>query len=38
VGGCVLGAQLGDQLDRHVLANNLCLDCGHRFNLRYAQT
>ena len=33
VGGCALGAQLGDQLDRHVLANNLCLICGHRFNL-----
>jgi hypothetical protein len=29
---------LGDQLDRHVLANNLCIDCGHRFNLRYAPT
>jgi hypothetical protein len=28
-----LGAQLGDKLDRHVLAHNLCLICGHRFNL-----
>jgi hypothetical protein len=33
VGGCALGAQLGHKLDRHVLANNLCLLCGHRFNL-----
>jgi len=33
VGGCALGAQLGHRLDRHVLANNLCLLCGHRFNL-----
>jgi hypothetical protein len=32
-GGCTLGAQLGEKLDRHVLANNLCLVCGHRFNL-----
>ncbi|WP_429560938.1 hypothetical protein [Pseudomonas laurylsulfatiphila] len=33
VRGCALGAQLGENLDRHVLANNLCLLCGHRFNL-----
>jgi hypothetical protein len=33
VGGCALGAQLGESLDRHVLAHNLCLLCGHRFNL-----
>ena len=33
VGGCTLGAQLGDKLDRHVFAHNLCLICGHRFNL-----
>lgn len=33
VRGCALGAQLGENLDRHVLANNLCLVCGHRFNL-----
>jgi len=33
VSGCALGAQLGHKLDRHVLANNLCLLCGHRFNL-----
>jgi hypothetical protein len=33
VGGCVLGAQLGESLDRHVLFHNLCLLCGHRFNL-----
>lgn len=32
-GGCALGAQLGEKLDRHVLHNNLCLECGHRFNL-----
>jgi hypothetical protein len=32
-GGCALGAQLGEKLDRHVLANNLCLACNHRFNL-----
>ena len=35
-GGAVdfaLGAQLGETLDRHVLAHNLCLICGHRFNL-----
>lgn len=33
VGGCALGAQLGNKLDRHVLAHNLCLICRHRFNL-----
>lgn len=33
VGGCTLGAQLGEKLDRHVLTNNLCLNCNHRFNL-----
>lgn len=33
VGGCALGAQLGEKLDRYALANNLCLVCGHRFNL-----
>jgi hypothetical protein len=33
VGGCALGAQLGEKLDRHVFANNLCLACNHRFNL-----
>lgn len=33
VGGCAIGAQLGESLDRHVLAHNLCLLCGHRFNL-----
>lgn len=33
VGGCAFGAQLGDKLDRHVLAHNLCLACEHRFNL-----
>jgi hypothetical protein len=33
VGGCALGAQLGEKLDRHVFANNLCLACSHRFNL-----
>jgi uncharacterized membrane protein len=33
VGGCIIGAQLGEKLDRHVLANNLCLACGHHFNL-----
>lgn len=31
--GCALSAQLGENLGRHVLANNLCLLCGHRFNL-----
>lgn len=33
VSGCAIGAQLGEKLDRHVLSNNLCLVCGHRFNL-----
>ena len=33
LGGCALGAQLGEKLDRYVLANNLCLLCGYRFNL-----
>jgi hypothetical protein len=33
VRGCALSAQLGESLDRHVLANNLCLLCGHRFKL-----
>lgn len=33
VGGCALGSQFGEMLDRHVLANNLCLACNHRFNL-----
>ncbi|MGE1392549.1 hypothetical protein AN467_13055 [Pseudomonas aeruginosa] len=33
VAGCLAGAQLGHKLDRHVLANNCCLLCGHRFNL-----
>ena len=32
-GGCAMGAQLGEKLDRHVLANNFCLSCGHRFNV-----
>lgn len=32
-GGCAMGAQLGEKLDRHILANNCCLSCGHRFNL-----
>lgn len=32
VGGCAMGAQLGEKLDRHVLAHNHCLSCGHRFN------
>ncbi|KRW58580.1 hypothetical protein [Pseudomonas sp. TTU2014-080ASC] len=32
-GGCTLGAQLGEKLDRHVLAHNTCTSCGHRFNL-----
>ena len=26
-------SMLGESLDRHVLAHNLCLLCGHRFNL-----
>lgn len=33
VSGCAFGAQLGDKLDRHILSNNLCLICSHRFNL-----
>lgn len=32
-GGCAMGAQLGEKLDRHVLANNFCLNCSHRFNV-----
>lgn len=31
-GGCAMGAQLSEKLDRHVLAHNHCLSCGHRFN------
>lgn len=33
VGSCAIGAQLREKLDRYVLANYLCLACGHRFNL-----
>lgn len=33
VTGCLGGSQLGNKLDRHVLANNGCLVCGHRFNV-----
>lgn len=31
--GCLVGAKLGLQLDHHVIDSNLCLICGHRFNL-----
>lgn len=34
--GSVFGNQLGNLLDHRVLANNLCLDCGCRFNLCYS--
>jgi uncharacterized membrane protein len=37
VGGCAIGAELGRCLDRHILANNLCLDCGYRFNQRFTR-
>lgn len=33
ISGCTFGAHLGEQLDRHALANNICLTCGAHFNV-----
>lgn len=32
VGGCLVGAQLGERLDRQVLLDKQCQDCGYSFN------
>lgn len=31
--GSTIGADIGEKLDRYLLMNNICLSCGHRFNL-----
>lgn len=33
VAGGTIGADIGEKLDRYLLMNNICLSCGHRFNL-----
>lgn len=33
MGGSTIGADIGEKLDRYLLLNNICLTCGHRFNL-----
>lgn len=33
ISGCALGAQLGEQIDRHSPTDHICLSCGTRFNL-----
>lgn len=33
ISGCVLGAQLGEQIDRHAPSDHICLACGSRFTL-----
>lgn len=33
ISSCVLGAQLGEQIDRHLPTDHICLNCSTRFEL-----
>jgi len=32
--GCAAGSRLGDSIDRNILHNRQCRDCGHAFSVR----